>query len=328
MSARCAPEPATGGPDGAIQRVRVAAYAWAERDDALLLVRIAPGGARGRSLDAPRAAGSRSARTRRRASCVSCARRPGSTGRGRRAARRPVRDPRAGRDRRAAIGSRPSASSTGLTITGGELRHEVDESTDLAAWIPFAELDALPSVPLRRLGPWPRRPLMHSTIGIDIAAPPDLVYRRGPRRHALGAAAPPLLALGRRPRGAGRRRASATSSPAGPFVPLLGLGLPVTWRSRTWHEPATRRLRFVHVAGATKGMDVTWTIEPVVLDDGRDGTRIEIAHDFAPAIPGFAAVRGPGLHPADRRAARSPRSRRSPKRSHEETSEPCRATNT
>jgi ribosome-associated toxin RatA of RatAB toxin-antitoxin module len=69
-----------------------------------------------------------------------------------------------------------------------------------------------------------------------------------------------------------------------PFVPVLGLGMPVTWRSRTWHEPATRRLRFVHIAGATRGMDVTWTIEPI---DG--GTRVEIAHDFAPAIPGFAA---------------------------------------
>jgi len=74
-----------------------------------------------------------------------------------------------------------------------------------------------------------------------------------------------------------------------PFVPVLGLGLPVTWRSRTWHEPATRRLRFVHVAGATKGMDVTWTIEPTERADGSAGTRVDIAHDFRPAVPGMAA---------------------------------------
>jgi len=74
-----------------------------------------------------------------------------------------------------------------------------------------------------------------------------------------------------------------------PFVPLLGLGLPVTWRSRTWHDPAARRLRFVHVAGATKGMDVTWTIAPVAGADGSPGTRVEIGHDFTSAIPGFAA---------------------------------------
>ena len=74
-------------------------------------------------------------------------------------------------------------------------------------------------------------------------------------------------------------------------MPVLGLGLPVTWRSRTWHEPATRRLRFVHVAGATKGMDVTWTIEPT----GRtaQAPRVEIAHDFRPRLPGFARVRRP-----------------------------------
>ncbi len=128
---------------------------------------------------------------------------------------------------------------------------------------------------------------MHSTIGIDVAAPPELVYRLArdvtrwewllphySRSAAVGAGTDGTLAcdfIARRP-----------------FVPVLGLGIPVTWRSRTWHEPASRRLRFVHVAGATRGMDVTWTIEPVMLADGGQGTRIEIAHDFAPAIPGFA----------------------------------------
>jgi hypothetical protein len=36
------------------------------------------------------------------------------------------------------------------TITGGELRDEVEESTDTAAWVPLAELDALPSTDLLR----------------------------------------------------------------------------------------------------------------------------------------------------------------------------------
>jgi ribosome-associated toxin RatA of RatAB toxin-antitoxin module len=124
---------------------------------------------------------------------------------------------------------------------------------------------------------------MHSTIGIDIAAPPELVYRLASdvtrwerllphysrsavvRAEADGALVCDFIA----------RR---------PFVPVLGLGMPVTWRSRTWHEPVTRSLRFVHTAGATRGMDVTWTIEPTA-----GGTRVEIAHDFAPAMPGFAA---------------------------------------
>ena len=70
-----------------------------------------------------------------------------------------------------------------------------------------------------------------------------------------------------------------------PLIPVLGLGLPVTWRSRTWNEREAGRLRFVHVAGATRGMDVTWRIEPAGT-----GCHVTIAHDFAPRVPGMAAV--------------------------------------
>ncbi|HYO42925.1 MAG TPA: SRPBCC family protein [Candidatus Limnocylindrales bacterium] len=124
---------------------------------------------------------------------------------------------------------------------------------------------------------------MHSTIGIDVAAPPDLVYRlardvTGWERllpHYSRSAVVRVDGDGTRVCDFIARR---------PFVPVLGLGIPVTWRSRTWHEPATRRLFFHHVAGATKGMAVTWTIEPA-----GDGTRVEISHDFRPRVRGFAA---------------------------------------
>jgi hypothetical protein len=68
-----------------------------------------------------------------------------------------------------------------------------------------------------------------------------------------------------------------------PLVPILGLGLPVAWRSLTWSEPAERRLRFVHRGGATGGMDVTWRI-----DDRPAGCSIAIEHDFRPRLPGWA----------------------------------------
>ena len=64
----------------------------------------------------------------------------------------------------------------------------------------------------------------------------------------------------------------------------MHLGLPVVWRSRTWSEPAERRLRFVHVAGASRGMDVTWRITATAA-----GCRVTIEHEFAPRVPGFAA---------------------------------------
>jgi ribosome-associated toxin RatA of RatAB toxin-antitoxin module len=135
---------------------------------------------------------------------------------------------------------------------------------------------------------------MRTTIGIDIDAPPELVFRlaRDVTRWEL------LLPHYIRSRMVGRAADGTTFCAfvaRRALVPVLGLGLPVAWRSRTWSEPATRRLRFVHVAGATRGMDVTWTIEPAGT-----GTRIEIAHEFARRlpIPGLGTYLGDGLVPA------------------------------
>src|SRR4051812_1365941 len=103
---------------------------------------------------------------------------------------------------------------------------------------------------------------MHSTIGVDIAAPPELVYRVARDQTRWSPAPPPYArseVVTREPDGAVARDFGARR----PFVPLLGLGLPVTWRSRTWHEASPRRPRYVHVGGATKGMDVPRPIELV-----------------------------------------------------------------
>ena len=124
---------------------------------------------------------------------------------------------------------------------------------------------------------------MRSSIGIDIAAPPGLVYRLArdvTRWERLLPHYSRSVAVREEPDGSRVCDFIARR----PFVPVLGLGIPVTWRSRTWHEQASRRLRFVHVAGATRGMDVTWTIEP-----SGAGTRVDISHDFRPRVPGFAA---------------------------------------
>ena len=126
---------------------------------------------------------------------------------------------------------------------------------------------------------------MHSTIAIDVAAPPDLIFRlaRDVERWTL--------LLPHYARSEARERGHDGSLVVDfvarrPLVAVLGIGLPVTWRSRTWNEPATRRLRFAHVAGATKGMDVTWRIEG---DGDGGGSRVSIDHDFRPRLPFFAA---------------------------------------
>ena len=124
---------------------------------------------------------------------------------------------------------------------------------------------------------------MRSTIEIEIRARPQLVFAlaRDVERWER------LLPHYARSR-AVERRADGTLVvdfiARRPLIGLLGLGLPVTWRSRTWNEPPTRRLRFVHVAGATRGMDVTWRIEPTA-----HGAHVAIDHDFRPRIPVFAA---------------------------------------
>jgi len=135
---------------------------------------------------------------------------------------------------------------------------------------------------------------MRSTIGIDIDAPPELVFhlaRDVTRWERLLPHYTRSRVVGRAPDGTTICAFVAHRT----LVPVLGLGLPVAWRSRTWNEPARRRLRFIHVAGATRGMDVTWTIEPATA-----GTRIEIAHEFERRlpIPGLGTMLGDGLFPA------------------------------
>ena len=123
---------------------------------------------------------------------------------------------------------------------------------------------------------------MHSEIAIRIAAPPELVFALAHDIERWADLLPHYsrsAAVERRPDGS----VVADFIARRPLIGVLGLSLPVAWRSRTWSEPAARRLRFVHVAGATRGMDVTWRIEP---DD--TGTQVVIEHVFRPRLPGFA----------------------------------------
>jgi Polyketide cyclase / dehydrase and lipid transport len=123
---------------------------------------------------------------------------------------------------------------------------------------------------------------MNSSIAIDIDAPPELVFRIARRVEDWA----DLLPHYSRSRPTGRRPDGSVVADfvaRRPLVGLVGIGLPVRWRSRTWAEPETLRLRFVHVAGVTRGMDVTWRIEP-----RDDGSRVTIDHVFRPRLPGLA----------------------------------------
>jgi ribosome-associated toxin RatA of RatAB toxin-antitoxin module len=57
-------------------------------------------------------------------------------------------------------------------------------------------------------------------------------------------------------------------------------GIPLKWRSHLWVWPERRRMRFLHVAGPARGMDVEWRLEP----EG-DCTRVSIHHELALQAP-------------------------------------------
>jgi ribosome-associated toxin RatA of RatAB toxin-antitoxin module len=123
---------------------------------------------------------------------------------------------------------------------------------------------------------------MHTSIGIDIDAPAQLVFDLAHRVDQWDRLLP-HYARSRLVEGRPDGSLVVDFVARRPLIGILGLGLPVAWRSRTWNEPELRRLRFVHLAGATRGMDVTWRIEPTA-----SGCRVSIDHDFRPRVPGFA----------------------------------------
>jgi ribosome-associated toxin RatA of RatAB toxin-antitoxin module len=126
---------------------------------------------------------------------------------------------------------------------------------------------------------------VRSTIGIDVAAPAELVFRLARDVERWPRLLPHYVAATRLAEPDSEGRLLVRFVARRPLLPVLGVGIPVAWRSLTWSEPATCRLRFRHRGGATAGMDVTWRIE--TRPDG--DCRVEIDHDFRPRVPAWAA---------------------------------------
>jgi ribosome-associated toxin RatA of RatAB toxin-antitoxin module len=130
---------------------------------------------------------------------------------------------------------------------------------------------------------------MRSSIAIDVAAPPEVLFAIAHDITRWEALLPHYL-----------RSRVERSEPDGSLVcrfiarrelvPVLGFGIPVAWRSRTWHDEGTRMLRFRHLGGATGGMDVTWRIEPTPI-----GCRVEIEHELCRPLPLLGETLVPAL---------------------------------
>jgi aromatase len=119
---------------------------------------------------------------------------------------------------------------------------------------------------------------MRTEIGIDVAAPPAVVFElardvtRWPER------LPHYRRVTVQRRQAGRLLARMAA-----VRPIGRLPLPVSWGAECWAEaddPGDLRLRFRHVRGVTRGMDVTWHIRPAPA-----GSRVTIEHEFSRSLP-------------------------------------------
>ena len=95
---------------------------------------------------------------------------------------------------------------------------------------------------------------MRSSIGIDVAAPAELVFRLA-RDVERWPELLPHYVVARRlgpPDGAGRLAVAFVARRT--FLTALGLGLPVAWRSLTWSEADTRRLASRPAVRETMGL--------------------------------------------------------------------------
>ncbi len=123
---------------------------------------------------------------------------------------------------------------------------------------------------------------MHSTVGIAVDATPERVFdlARDVSRW------PEMLPH--------YRRVTVRSSSGGHVVAQMvavrrfgPVPVPVTWRAEQWSDasdPADLRLRFRHIRGVTRGMDVTWHIRAAGV--GHEGSSdVTIEHEFSRRLP-------------------------------------------
>lgn len=57
-------------------------------------------------------------------------------------------------------------------------------------------------------------------------------------------------------------------------------GIPLRWRSHLWVLPEEGRMRFLHIAGPARGMEVEW-----ILEQQGEHVRVTIRHDLSLKVP-------------------------------------------
>lgn len=127
---------------------------------------------------------------------------------------------------------------------------------------------------------------MHSSVSIWIAAPPERVFELVADLERWPEHLPHYRYVRVVGRSGGITRARMSAR--------RGV-IPVFWVAEQTPDASARTIRFRHVAGVTRGMDVLWTLRPE-RSGARDGTRASITHDLdfrlgPPPVGRFVAER-------------------------------------
>ena len=110
-----------------------------------------------------------------------------------------------------------------------------------------------------------------------VSAPPDEVFRLASEVERW----PSILPHYRWVRIHERRPGGGSVVEMAAWRPFGPLRWPAWWMSEMWVLPARREVRYRHVKGITRGMDVVWTVE---REGG--GSRATIVHEWrGPAWP-------------------------------------------
>lgn len=112
---------------------------------------------------------------------------------------------------------------------------------------------------------------MHTVDMRIIAAPPERVFRHASRVDLWPRILPHYRWVRLRdPRPDGARLVEMSA-----YRPFGLFTWPTWWESEMWVDEPRREVRYRHVRGVTRGMDVLWTMEP-----HQAGTRATIVHEW------------------------------------------------
>lgn len=118
---------------------------------------------------------------------------------------------------------------------------------------------------------------MRTLDQVEVSAPPDLVFRIAADVEAWPRILPHYRWVRFRRPGPAEPRLVEMAA----WRPFPLFRWPTWWLSEMWVDPAAREVRYRHVDGITRGMDVLWRVTP-----GPRGSQVDLIHEWrGPAWP-------------------------------------------